>query len=189
MKSPRPYLKPCPEWWRFSVNALTHILVIFVLLSSIFLFYLRGVEKKLYQSVLKSSIGGAFDQLFYNLDESSKASVSNLVNDNRDSIKSLRDYYASHKGVAYMYNNVLLMACVFIIGVIVVAIACILLCLRLIGKCDSMAMFAWVLHENFWLILLAGIVEVVFFQQIASKYVPFAPSYIENQVYDTLRSS
>jgi len=162
-----------------SVNVLVHVLILFTILSSLFVFYITKVETKvihdqissaiqsnLYTSLQTADPTGSLKTLLKSLPLSTAATIYSQPS----SDITVQNLWITHIPIFVIVTLILIL--------IVSYISC--------GRCYNML---HVLGSNLIIFIFIGIVEFLFFTKITLNYVPAKPSLMTQQMYTTLQQS
>ena len=157
------------------VDIFIHSIILVIILSGVFWLLIAPLEKKNFNK---------------EIDSQAKTSINQYVTENKkilqltpdkltevtDKLDLLSRFYESDDEVTKTYNKWLLRVNIVVIVFMIITFLLLLLILKYnCGKCiPVMTIFS----ENIALFICIGIIEYLFFMNIATKYVPVKPSYI-----------
>ena len=166
------------DFLNFIVNYFIHAFILFTFLSIFFIFYITKLTKK------------AFVEEITKLIESAMSSIKMPFNwKNLDSfnLSKLAEIYLKPDQTIEMYNGLLINALI---------IVNIIMWIGLIVIISILKFYNWehldlsvILLENFLIFIFIGIIEFLFFTQIAFKYVPIKPSFMKTQLLHNIQNS
>jgi hypothetical protein len=165
--------KRADEW---IVDIYLHIIILLIVLSTAFWVYLSKVETKSLQGEVEQQI----DNIIKNSDDNkilSSIDYNELLKIfNGKTSFSVKDHNKSLKKL----NIIIILLLIFSFFVIwlILSVNC--------GKCVPVGK---ILLENIGLFIFIGMIEIVFFLKIASKYVPVEPSFMAQTVIDYLNKT
>jgi len=199
----------------FIVNMILHSLILFSFLSLFFAFFISVKAKETFKEELISLFNSSFDNItdpvINNIDvkviselinNTIKSSNLKNINNNLNKLfnenaillaspvlknvqfnKLIKHFSKENSTIEAMntglMNNVLtiniLLWSVFVIGII------------LLSKCYDIHIYE-IIIENLLTFLIIGLAEFLFFTQIAANYIPIAPSFMTQQLLETVKN-
>jgi len=166
----------------FAFNILLHALILFAVLSGIFVFYISKVEKDVFKSEVGDSIRDKLPEALRQQDKDGKLK-SILKELPLDKISAL---YEKPDECTKMYNSWLFTTMIIVIaGAFIATLVSALFLYYTCGKCIP---FWTILWHNFLIFLFIGIVEGLFFFYIARRFVPAPPSLLISRVFKDLKN-
>jgi len=168
--------------YSFIINIFLHIFILLTFLTLFFFQHIAGVTQDEIDSNMKDILK---TETIKFLDFSSQ----NVTITNWKDIESVSDFmiarYSSDNETIKDHNNQLFQKCIYVIILIVI----IILFLVMWGWLRNIDMsLTHLMLENIVTFTLIGCIEVYFFINIASKYVPVYPDDAIKTVYVSLRS-
>jgi len=161
-----------------TLSALLHIFILFSVLSSLFILIISKLEARAFNDEIQSV---AQDKLLPALKKHSTPATDAILR--RLNYDKLEAYYNQTSNEITVNNNWLKGA--MIAGNVILFLVIISLTFAWRGCLN----FKHVFIENVVVFALVGVFEFLFFKNVASKYVPVAPSTIQRVVYDNLWTS
>jgi hypothetical protein len=173
-----------PKNVSFFVNAVLHILILLVIVSTFYFVFVEKLSKEKFQDELEDLINTNLGPALVNADKDGAFKLA-LQNINIDHIVN---YYQNKTDKAMTIQNrwlkrVVVMAIVFLIVTIILTIYILKI------SCHQCAPFSHILKENILLFMFVGVVEVTFFMTIARKFVPTEPSLMMRSIVDSLKNN
>jgi hypothetical protein len=171
------------KWLSFAVNVLCHTFILLTFLSVFFFTVISKLTSNEIDHELDDVLSHNTDLFLQQLDARDKHRVINwpLVGNLCANWKTR--YSAESQNVTdhnrQLYDHVIIFVVAY--GLFIIAVVVTLLLLKVNIR------LKFVLLENFVIFTLVGIVEVYFFTQIASKYVPVLPNIAVNAVVQRMR--
>ena len=167
------------EW---ILDLYIHIMILVIVLSIAFWFLIAPSEKKSFT-----------DEITRQVD----SSVKDILDKNPDIIKAIKPevniletmskYYSKPDSVTEDYNRWLKRVNIIIIIVLIVNFLILWLLLRF--SCGRCIPIGKIFAENIFLFICIGIVEIIFFLKVASKFVPVTPSFMVNTFINGLKKN
>jgi ATP-dependent Zn protease len=156
------------------LDYITHLFILLIVLSSIFFIFISKIEKKTLQNSISNEIKSSINNTTI---LPNPALGQELINFSKVYNNSLNDGDAN-------YNQGLLDLTIAIIVCMLICLISVYLTMRLSAhKCPPMGI---IFLKNILLFMLVGIVEYLFFINIAMFYIPVKPSYISQLLKDRL---
>lgn len=160
------------KYTSFAINICLHVMILFAILSCLFHFLISRVEKSTINGQLTDSINKLADNI-----TNDKQFQSYLYGGTQEQIADkLRNMYA-YPDETVTENNSWLMK-VTIIANIAVFIIVVSIILLLIFNCKECIPIGHILAENAGTFTLVGIIEVLFFLNVAMQYIPIHPDIV-----------
>lgn len=168
----------------YNINITLHVLILFTFLTIFFFTFLSKVEVENVNNVMSKLVG---DQTKNTLDfiksnsskiPISKDELSNVANNMEKSskvpIKSISDNNKKLKKI-----SIIMISCIFLllVGMIIYY--------KVYKKYDIG--FSHILIENLIIFSFAGIIEYLFFTNVAVKYVPVTPDVATSSILDGIK--
>lgn len=158
------------------VNIILHVLILFTILCSFFLFYISRIEQKTYENEIRKAANSLKEQLEEHVTKDQKPEVQNVLKQLPfDDLLTI--YNKPAKSTTTNNNWLKLNAWLFVAFLFIVFIQFFLICQY---KCCCNVSFAHLIFENIVIFIIVGAIEIGFFVFIASKYVPVKPSTMTN---------
>ena len=159
------------------INILMHVLILFTILSLIFWFVISKIEKQSITEEINNNINSYFDSL----PDNDKKTIGTFAKDFNVPLSSLRNIYSKPDETTEVNNSWLLSINILYIFIILIIILVLLVTIRFFCEVKDFPILH-ILKENIVIFLFIGVVEVWFFMNIGSKFVPTKPSLIVNDV-------
>lgn len=158
------------EW---IIDIYIHIIILLIILSIAFWKIISKTEVKSIQGEVKNQISNVLSKNVAT--GQTKTAMSSIPYD-----KLLKIYNGKPSKNIEDHNNSLLRLNITIICVLIITFVILWTVLSInCGKCIPVGK---IFIENIGLFVLIGVIEVLFFINIASKYVPVKPSFMVNTV-------
>ena len=166
-----PQLKRFSKPLSFSINLLCHVFILLTFLTIFFFKYIAGLTESHIDSELKSLVQDQTDKLLDFIDEKDTRQVirwdivsvyaDKLINESKDNLAFVTE---NNKN---LYDNS--MCALFMMGLVIV----VLIAYFVFRGANLRLKF--ILMENLVIFAFVGMIEIYFFMNIASKYIPVLP--------------
>lgn len=196
------------------INIAVHVLILFTILTMLFMFYISKVAKNALNSEIRHNLGDAIDNAMNGIDSAVKSNLNNEninylrsfsplsenVNVaelgknlnirelgkklNGDFVEKLRQSYEKIDKTVETHNSWLFTNLITVN--VGLAIFVTMLVLLLIYQCQQCIPIKHILLENAVTFFFVGIIEFFFFTKIAVKYIPSKPSLIVDSFFNSL---
>lgn len=172
--------------FEITINVLVHVLILFSILSLLFWFVISKLETKTITNEVEDSIDTIFDSYYQKLEPTQKMQLKTLVDSNKETLQTMEAVYSepdkvnTTKNQWLLYVNILYICLLFFIIVSVV--------ITLWISCSKPPILG-ILKENIILFVFIGIIEVLFFLNVAVKYIPVKPSFMSQVSLETVKNS
>lgn len=170
------------------INILLHVFILFCILSLIFWFVISTLEKKSINDEINNNINNYFNNLKSNLSDEEKNDASKFLNNNNKLLAILNNMYSKKDLLNENSNNWLKESDFLYAFIIFFILITILLTIKYSCGINNFPIFG-IIKENIVLFLGIGVIEVLFFINIGSKYIPTKPSAIIKNVINNLEKS
>ena len=167
---------------RWILDIYIHIMILVIVLSIAFWFLIAPTEKRTFTEEINKQIN---------------SSIKGILDKNPDAVKTMKPsinifetmskYYSKPNSTTKEYNTWLKRVNIIIVLVLVVNFFILWLLMRF--SCGRCAPVKQIFAENIFLFICIGIVEVIFFLKVASKFVPVTPSFMVNTIIDGLKKN
>jgi len=171
----------------FGFNALMHVFILTTFLVIFYKLVVTKLETSAIDSQLTHALNKSLPDMFVQLDTASDNTLKPILQTlkTNGTLGNLQTLYAMPDPATTSYNSWLFTSAFIVIGALFMLVMTVILLTWLF---DVNINLAAVLRENTALFIAIGVVELVFFLKIALKYVPAPPSYLNQQVVDTIKS-
>ena len=164
---------PLTKFEDLAIESIFHITILMIILTLFFFGVVKNIE-----------INSIKNELIKNIQDGLKNIKMDKNEITSENLKKMAQLYNHPDQDTITYNNSLFNICVIFIAFFIVIFITLLLTLNISAqKCTNIG---YVIIENIIVFLCIGIVEYLFFINIAIKYIPIIPSYIQQIVYDNL---
>lgn len=166
----------------FIVNMLLHSILLFNILSILFIKYISKITTHTFNEeishTITTSMGEKFNTIMNNnivhglVKDKTKTQIYNLF------AKPYKETEIRNKGLFDMVivSNIMLWVTVIIIILIFKF------------SCNAEINMTHIITDNIAVFTIIGIFEYIFFKKIALKYIPVLPSFISNEAISTLKA-
>lgn len=170
-----------------SVDITLHVLILFAFLSAFFFFYIAKLEKDNLRNISSSAIDDNTKTILdyiAKLENRFPKDVSVNWNSLRKWASNLAQSSQGETKSIGVNNRGLLKTSIIIISVLFVVLICLIVWAKYMGYDINLK---HILIMNVIIFGLAGLCEFLFFQKVASKYIPVTPDIAINEVLNTLK--
>lgn len=158
----------------FVLDAFFHIFVLSLVLGLFFFFVVSELERENLNKEIKNSISEGIDKITVTRQPAISTGLkrlSNLYNGETEGDKN--------------YNQGLINQCILVLVLLAFSLVCIWLTMKWSAhKCPNMSR---IILQNILLFGSIGIIEYLFFINIASKFIPVMPSYMADVISNKLK--
>ena len=173
-----------------NMNILIHMFILFIILSFLFWVVIAKLETSAISNEVSNNIETTFqvlqNQLGKKLNQEKKNKINSLLEKSTQNIKILADIYKKPDKVMQNNNKKLLQQNIIIGILLFIVIITVLTTLRFACGITGFPIFS-IIKENLVLFLGIGLIELLFFLQVASKYIPTKPSQIVTNFINGLK--
>jgi hypothetical protein len=151
-----------------------------------------SLEKTAFENEITNEINNSVKSMTSNISAEDKQKVSSFVNQtaNKDGQTVLDlgiDRYSKPSELVAEHNNWVKISAISVILVILFFLIIIIFVLSY--SCNKCTGISSIIKENIITFMFVGIVEYLFFTQIAFKYVPAPPSTMVTTIIDTFKKT
>jgi hypothetical protein len=170
------------------INILLHVFILFGILSLIFWLIICKLEKESINDELNNNINNYFNNLKSNLTPEQRSEASNFLNENNQFLITLNNIYSKPDQLNQNNNNWLKKSNFLYIFILLFVLISILLTIKYVCNINNFPILG-IIKENIVLFIGIGIIEVFFFINIGSKYIPSKPSAIIKNTVTNFKKS
>jgi len=171
------------ENYNFFVNIAVHVLILFTVLTALFIYIIADLETNAVKSELDNNINNIVNKLF----ETSNVDINSIKNIVKQLPQTvLKKLYIKQYEPAKVSNDWLFTVMKANIAVIALLIVTMIIIPMLL--CKENVNIKHILAENALTFTFVGIAEYLFFTHIAFKYVPVKPSVFITSFLDSMKS-
>jgi hypothetical protein len=156
-------------------NYLVHCFILFTFLSIFFIFYITKLVKSAF-----------IKEIIHLIDDGMKSFKLPFNIPNGLDLNKLIQLYSKPDQTTGMYND-LLMKSLIIVNIILWVGLIVVISILKYYNWDTLELSV-ILLENCLIFIFIGIIEFLFFTQVAFKFVPVEPSFMKFQLIKTLQS-
>ena len=156
-------------------NYFIHSLILFTFLTIFFIFYISKLVKETFVQEITHLIDAAMKTSSIPFKIPDYINLNNLIN-----------VYSKPDSTPLMFNS-LLMKSLTIVNIILWVSLIIIFAILKYYNGEEFELSV-ILFENFLIFIFVGIIEFLFFKQIAFKFVPVEPSFIKTKLIDILQT-
>ena len=157
------------------LDYLIHVFILVAVLSAIFFFFISKIEREALNKEVDNAIVNALSDITVTPDAGLSTKLLNASK-----------FFEENKNLEKTYNDgleniiiTILLGLLFALGAVYGVF---------ILSVTTLPPLFFLIARNIMLFLLVGIVEYLFFVNIASKYIPIEPSYIEELLKEKLNN-
>jgi hypothetical protein len=177
-----PQLKRWNKPLSFFINLLCHVLILLTFLTIFFFKYIAGLTESHIDAEMKSLVQQQTDQLMAYLDQQDTQNLIqwNIVNNVATALidESSKNVTFITKNNTELYNDSMCTLLMFLFGIVLIVGYLIFRGVDLQLK--------FIFMENFVIFAFVGMIEIYFFMNIASKYIPVLPDDAVKAVFSRL---
>ena len=170
------------------INILLHVFILFCILSLIYWLIISKLEKKSINDEINNNINNYFNNLKSNLTIEEKNDASTFLNNNNKLLNILNNMYSKEDLLNENNNNWLKETDFLYAFIIFFVMITILITIKYVCNINNFPIFG-IIKENIVLFIGIGIIEVLFFINIGSKYIPSKPSAIIKNTITNFKKS
>ena len=168
-----------------AVNIGLHVVILFTIISMLFLFFISKIEKRTLNDQIQSNLNKGIDTSINNMNEYEKTAIQHSFDN--PVIDSLKLQYSKPQKEATMYNKWLIRTIIMtnVVLCIIVILSIVLLSLQ----CNQCINLKSIVIENGITFFFVGIIEYLFFTHVALKYIPSPPSLLVNTFFESVKNN
>lgn len=164
----------------FSLNILIHVCILFALLTVFFI--------KVISVVIKSGLNNELTHLI-------KESIHNLLKDFKPYLNKIKRFiplnifkklYKEESEAVSIHNKSLFSVMILVSSMLLITLITVVITLKY--SCNMCPPLKELFTENIVIFCCVGIIEYLFFINIASKYIPAPPSLIIKSFYENIEN-
>ena len=174
------------------LDALVHVLILFGFLTCFYAFFASGMEKHALESEVGHMIDENIQKTLREADAHNSGALKALLGNDvvQTSLGTLEKLYEGDDPAVATYNRWLFsMAGVVTLSLLLIVIV---LVTTLYGTCQLTTKnvgFAGIVRENLWIFAVVGVVEYLFFSNVAFKWLPAPPSGMLSALLKSIHKS
>ena len=158
----------------FVLDAFFHIFTLSLILGLFFFFVVAKLERENLQNEMEDGIKKGLDSI---TDYPTNTTLS-------DDLTTMTKLYEKENEADKTYNQGLIYQCLTILVLLLFGLVCVFLTMKWSAhKCPNLGR---IVLQNLLLFGAIGVIEFLFFQHIASKFVPVMPSYMAEVISQEL---
>ena len=155
------------------LNLFMHVFILCLVLILFFFLIVSKLERKNLENELKKNIKSSIESSSINKNKYQSQLLFKIAN-----------LYDLKNEADLIYNNSLLNYSVMVCLFLIICFIIILITMKYYG--NRCTYFLPILFENILLFMCVGIIEFIFFINIAIKYIPVKPSFIGKLINDNI---
>ena len=163
----------------FGINIAIHVVILFLILSVMFIFIISKIEKNALNGQISNNINKIFDNDMLNKIKHNTVVQENIINDNM--LNKLKAKYSKVDDKVQLTNNWIIRA---IIGTNIALLILVSgFIITSMFQCNQNVNLGETLKMNIITFIGVGIIEYLFFTQVALKYIPIKPSVMVDSFF------
>lgn len=169
----------------FVINIAIHVFILFCFLSILFVMYISNVAKNAFESEIHEALEKGIDKSLHSIEGKKRGVIKKIIK-TLPMDRIINHYNKSSKTVAI--NNKWLTKLIIYINVFLVLLI-ISGSYLLRWSCNQCVPLKDIIIENTIIFTFIGLVEVMFFKFVATKYIPVKPSTLINSALDSIKNN
>jgi hypothetical protein len=158
----------------FVLDAFFHIFTLCLILGLFFFFVVSKLERENLQDQMENAVKKGIDSI------NNYPKNANLAAD----LETMSKLYSEENEADKVYNQGLIYQSLIILSLLLFGLVCVFLTMRWSAhKCPNLGQ---IVLQNLLLFGSIGVIEYLFFQHIASKFIPVMPSYMTEVISEEL---
>lgn len=174
--------------YELGLNAIVHVLILFTALTFLFMFLVSKTETRALQGEFDNALTTNLRKALESANTASNGDLRKVMVPMVTPLEVLQKTVDEPDGETEVYNRALYIYAFLIIGILGACLVTMLLVMSLGAGVPVAKMFFFVLVGNLVLFALVGGTEYVFFQKVATKYIPVKPSLITQQILTDIKT-
>ena len=179
------------------INITLHVLILFTFLTILYFFVIAPLEKDAFEKEIKDQIKSSLNEQLSELRDDSEVDrklctiinyktkdengnevlvIDELLNELSTSSTEITEHNKWITGVAIAIVSILTIGLIFYVN-------------TLSKTCCKQMNIGYIIKENIITFIFIGLVEYLFFTQVAFKYIPAPPSTLVNSLIDNFKES
>lgn len=167
---------------KWILDVYIHIMILVIVLSIAFWMLIAPTEKRTFEGEITNQVNNSMKGI---LDKN--RSILKSMKPNVNIFETMSKYYSKPDSTIKVYNTWLKRVNIVIILILIINFFILWLLMRF--SCGRCVPVRQIFMENIFLFMCIGIIEVIFFLKVASKFVPITPSFMANTVIDGLKKN
>jgi Na+-transporting methylmalonyl-CoA/oxaloacetate decarboxylase gamma subunit len=164
-----------------SLNIVLHMLILFTFLSLLFFMFISKVE----EDAFKKEIGDLLGKTINNVLENNKEQALPVIDQLRPALRYFQTVYSSPDRQTLKQNIMIKFMSVFV-GLLLISMF-MSITITAMSECKHSVPLGRLILENVIIFAFVGVVEYLFFVNVAMKYIPAPPSLVVKTIIATLR--
>lgn len=171
------------------VSIILHVLILFFFLSVFFRMYISKLETQKFQYEINDIISNNLNNSLIQYDQNNNEQLKQFINkpDNQMVLSVLNTMYSNQDAVT-QNNNDWVFKFNIVLGVLILTSFIITIGIIYLS-CDKCVSLMNIILENIITFIFVGIIEFLFFTQIAFKFIPIPPSLLIKSFYQYTQDS
>lgn len=175
------------------VDIFVHVIILLGILLAFFVLFISKLETSELEDQIKSQIDQNIPTLYDNINKKPPGVFKNLITqlntgdkDNPSVLSTMHEYYSKPDSETQYKNKFPIIGALIVLLALIAGLFAVWSILKY--SCNKNIPIKTIIFENIVLFGCIGIIEVIFFQNIAMHYVPTKPSYFVNKTLDSLKA-
>ena len=168
------------------VDIFIHSIILVLILSGVFWGLIAPLEKKNFKKEINSQVENAVNQYVIKNKRELIKNTNPQIDEINEKLNLLMRFYDSEDETTTMYNEWLYRVNIIIIVLMLISFIILLLVLKY--NCKKCVPVMTIFFENIILFACIGVIEYLFFINIATKYVPVKPSYMATRMFSDIKN-
>ncbi len=174
---------PTPNLTIDFLNIYLHVIILFGFLTLFYVFYISKIETTAMTNEINSQIG---THLTESLNAMKPEAKHNLLNGMKFIPFNVLIKNYTHEDVGYKIHNIWLFRTAYLINMMLI-LGFLIAIILLTTSCGNCLGIMAIIRHNLFVFSLVGVVEYLFFTNIASKFIPTQPSLMVNTFINNLK--
>ena len=173
------------------VDIFVHVIILLGILLSFFILVISKIETQELTSQIKNQISANIPTLYKEINGSSKGGFETLVKSlnsggDKSVLSVMERYYDKPDTTTEAENSIPIIGALIVLLSLTGGLLAIWAVLKY--SCNKCIPLGRIIFENIVLFGCIGIIEILFFKFIATKYIPTVPSYFVNETLQSLKN-
>jgi len=171
----------------FLINLTLHVVILFTILGFLFMFYISKVARASILGEINSLMKSSFNDFITYLNNNPPIKKEfDLYVQNLD-VDQLQNYYAGQSEATVVNNNWVMRSIITTIIILVLTILLIVIILKF--HCGFQIYLTRIVIINMIIFIFVGVIELLFFVNIISKYIPVKPSFVITTLLNEIKKN
>ena len=172
------------------VDIFVHVIILLGILLSFFVLVISKLETKELTGQITNQIDTNLPKLYNDIDKSSPGTFKTLIKSlnkggNKSILSVMERYYDKPDAATESENSIPILGALIVLLSLTGGLFAVWAVLKY--SCNKCIPLGGIIFENIVLFGCIGVIEILFFKFIASKYVPTLPSYFVNETLESMK--